>query len=48
MYILYHVHAWYLRRPEEAVRSLELELEMIVTAMWVLGTQVPWTGSKGP
>lgn len=48
MYILYHVFAWYVRRPEKAIRSLELELQMIVTAMWVLGSQVPWMRSKCP
>lgn len=33
---MHHVHAWYPQRPEEGNRSLELELQTVVT-VWVLG-----------
>lgn len=35
---LHHMCAWCLSKPEEGVRSSELELQ-IVTVMWVLETK---------
>jgi hypothetical protein len=40
----YHMHTECLRRPEEGVSTLELEIQVIVVTMWVLGTD---PGSSG-
>lgn len=41
---IYHMHAWHSQRPEESVRSLELELQMLLITMWKLAIEL---GSSG-
>lgn len=36
---VHHMSAWCLQRPEEDTGPLELELQMLVAALWVLGTE---------
>ena len=39
MYVCVLLHAWCLQRPEEGVRSLELELQTVVSCLEVLEIQ---------
>lgn len=44
MLSVYHLHAWYLQRPEKYIRYARTGSQMVVSHTWVLGTKLRSSG----